>query len=282
MNSTPVTDAVATDTHEMHALRQRLIQHPMYDAVQTAANLRLFMREHVFAVWDFMSLLKRLQQLVTCCDVPWLPPADAVVCRFINEIVLGEECDQDGCGGFASHFDLYLQAMDEVGADALPIRGFIAALRSGVPVEQALEAAAILPSTRDFVRSTMHLVSHGQPHEVAAAFFHGREDVIPDMFARLVTSLPRQGVQTDRLVHYLNRHIELDANDHGPLARKLVDNLCNGDPRREHEAQVTSIQSIQSRIQLWDGVLELLTASASAKTELPVPVPAVPVDKSVA
>ena len=250
-----VTDNVTDDSMDLSALRQKLFQHSLYDSVQTADSLRLFMREHVFAVWDFMSLLKRLQQLVTCCSVPWLPPADATVSRFINEIVLGEECDEDGCGGYASHFELYVQAMDEVGADARPIRNFIAALRDGISAEQALAAVPVLPSTREFVCSTLQLVSHGQPHEVAAAFFYGREDVIPNMFARLVKSLPQQGVPVDRLVHYLNRHIELDANDHGPLARRLVDSLCQNDPDRKQAAQRTAIHSIRSRIKLWDGVL---------------------------
>jgi len=253
--------AVAADATNLSALRHQLVQHSLYDSVQTASNLRLFMREHVFAVWDFMSLLKRLQQLVTCCCVPWLPPADASVCRFINEIVLGEECDEDGHGGYASHFELYLQAMDEVGADTAPIRSFLKAVSNGATIEQAIAGVPILPSTRDFVLSTMRLASHGQPYEVAAAFFHGREDVIPDMFARLVKSLPRQGVQVERLVHYLNRHIELDANDHGPLARRLVESLCQQDPARLQGAERTAVESIQSRIELWDGLLSAIRQS---------------------
>jgi hypothetical protein len=246
---------VTDDVTELSILRQQLFQHPLYDSVQTADNVRLFMREHVFAVWDFMSLLKRLQQLVTCCTVPWMPPADARVSRFINEIVLGEECDEDGRGGYASHFELYLQAMDEVGADTLPIRDFLKAVSAGTAIDQAIANVAILPSTRRFVLSTMQLAQHGLPHEVAAAFFYGREDVIPDMFARLVKSLPRHGVSVDRLVHYLNRHIELDANDHGPLARRLVESLCQEDAQRQQEVQRIAILSIQSRIELWDGLL---------------------------
>lgn len=246
---------VTADVTDLSTLRQQLFQHPLYDSVQTADNVRLFMREHVFAVWDFMSLLKRLQQLVTCCTVPWMPPTDPRVSRFINEIVLGEECDEDGRGGYASHFELYLQAMDEVGANTHPIRDFLKAVSTGTRVEAALESVPILPSTRRFVLSTMQLARHGQPHEVASAFFHGREDVIPDMFTRLVKSLPRDGVPVDRLVHYLNRHIELDGNDHGPLARRLVESLCREDSERLHAAQRTAIQSIQSRIDLWDGLL---------------------------
>ena len=246
---------VTQEVTDVSTLRQQLFQHPLYNSVQTADNLRLFMREHVFAVWDFMSLLKRLQQLVTCCNVPWMPPADARVSRFINEIVLGEECDEDGLGGYASHFELYLQAMEEVGADSRPIRDFLKAVSAGIPIEQALAKVPILPSTRRFVAATMQLAEHGRPHEVASAFFHGREDVIPDMFSRLVKSLPREGVHVDRLVHYLNRHIELDANDHGPLARRLVESLCQDDPARLQAAERTAIASIQSRIELWDGLL---------------------------
>lgn len=258
MTLTQATDEVANPDVDLQALRQLLIEHPLYESVQTASSLRLFMQEHVFAVWDFMSLLKRLQQLVTCCEVPWQPAADASLCRFINEIVLGEECDEDGLGGYASHFELYLQAMTEVGADTGPIQEFIAALQAGLPLDAALDAAAILPGTRRFVRSTLKLACQGSPHEVAAAFFYGREDVIPDMFRRLVNSLPQQGVRVERLAHYLNRHIELDANDHGPLARRLVESLCQGDPARKNHVTATARQSIQQRLDLWDGVLQAI------------------------
>ena len=246
---------VSDQSDGLEALRARLLNHDLYDSVQTVGSLRLFMREHVFAVWDFMSLLKRLQQIVTCTEVPWVPPVDPMASRFINEIVLGEECDDDGRGGYASHFELYLQAMDEVGADTRPICEFVSKLRRRVPVEQALSEAAILPSTRDFVRSTLQLISLGQPHEIASAFFYGREDVIPDMFSRLVVSLPQQGVNVERLVHYLKRHIELDGDEHGPLAMKLVANLCNQLPQRQLEADAAASQAILQRISLWNGVL---------------------------
>ena len=200
MTSTQTTQDKADHKNGLDKLRAELIDHALYDSVRTVGSLRLFMREHVFAVWDFMSLLKRLQQIVTCTEVPWLPPVDPTASRFINEIVLGEECDDDGQGGYASHFELYLQAMDEVGADTRPICDFVAKLGRQVPIEQALSETSILPSTRDFVRSTLHLTSLGQPHEIASAFFYGREDVIPDMFARLVVSLPQQDVKVERLV----------------------------------------------------------------------------------
>jgi pyrroloquinoline quinone (PQQ) biosynthesis protein C len=253
-----VTDNVTSDSWNLDQLRQQLFHHPLYAHVQNADSLRLFMREHVFAVWDFMSLLKRLQQLVTCCNVPWLPPADPAICRFINEIVLGEECDEDGRGGYASHFELYLDAMDDVGADARPIRSFLSQLRDCVPFDRALEQSEILPGTRDFVRSTMDLTIHGQPCEIAAAFFYGREDVIPDMFARLVKSLPHEHVSVDRLVHYLNRHIELDGDSHGPLARRLVQHLVGGDPVREQRARRAARVAIQSRMDLWTGILNAM------------------------
>ena len=131
MSVTASTFPKSDDLPDLPLLRSKLIEHPLYDSVQTVDNLRLFMREHVFAVWDFMSLLKRLQQVVTCCEVPWMPPADASLARFINQIVVGEECDEDGRGGFASHFELYLSAMDEIQADTQPIREFLRLVKQG-------------------------------------------------------------------------------------------------------------------------------------------------------
>lgn len=249
-----------SNSQTLQQSRDRLLDHPLYESVNTAEHLRLFMREHVFAVWDFMSLLKRLQQIVTCCEVPWQPVRDANLARFINEIVLGEECDEDGQGGYTSHYELYLSAMEEIGADTRPVREFTRKLREGQSVELALAEIGILPSTRAFVSSTLQLTIHGQPHEVAAAFFYGREDVIPEMFERFVDSLPQEGISVSRMNHYLRRHIELDSKDHGPLAARLLKSLCGHDPTREREANQAAIDAISQRIQLWDGVYSRIKA----------------------
>src|SRR5450432_3612099 len=88
-------------------LRKKLIEHPIYWSITSPVKLRLFMEQHVFAVWDFMSLLKALQLSNTCTSAPWIPKEDRMVSRFVNEIVLGEESDEDGRGGYISHFELY-------------------------------------------------------------------------------------------------------------------------------------------------------------------------------
>ena len=252
LTDVPLSDAHPTDLKE---LRERLLNHSLYSSVRSAESLRIFMREHIFAVWDFMSLLKRLQRIVTCCEVPWMPSPDASLARFINEIVLGEECDEDGLGSYASHFELYLSAMEQIGADTQPIQCFLTSLREGDSIDRALEQTTILESTRGFVRHTMRLTQQGTAPEVAAAFFYGREDIIPDMFSRLVESLPHEGVGVERLVHYLKRHIELDSTDHGPLASKLVKKLCDADPEREKAAALSARAAILQRISLWDGIL---------------------------
>lgn len=100
------------------------------------------MAHRVFAVWDFMSLAKRLQRELTCTTLPWIPMSEPVYARFINEIILAEESDEDGQGGFCSHFDYYCRAMRAAGADVSGIEAFIAALRRNVPV-----ASAKLPCT---------------------------------------------------------------------------------------------------------------------------------------
>ena len=96
--------------HNIHArlapLRKTLFEHPIYARIDCVDALHIFMQHHVFAVWDFMSLLKTLQQRLSYTHVPWLPPMDRQGCRLVNEIVLAEESDQDGRGGFASHFEL--------------------------------------------------------------------------------------------------------------------------------------------------------------------------------
>jgi hypothetical protein len=240
-------------------LRQELLHHPVYQRICDQKSLRCFMQHHVFAVLDFMWLLKRLQRELTCCNHPWLPPASPELARFVNEIVLGEESDENGHGGYGSHFELYLDAMSDVGADQSQIDSFQSALRGGMSVSAALAAVDIPDSVRQFVTFTDSVSRYGTSAEVACVFCLGREDVIPDMFQRLLHGFDLAGLEAPRLRYYIQRHIELDGDQHGPLTRRMVDQLCSSGPLME-AALKTSREAIQRRIQLWDGVVNSFAA----------------------
>lgn len=241
--------------------RKALLTHPIYRELTTPDKVRILMKHHVFAVWDFMCLLKKLQQLVTCVEVPWLPPANPSYARFINEIVIGEESDEDGKGGFGSHFELYIDAMNQSGADTAPIDDFLSRLSHAEDPLEALQKVAIPDSVKAFVSFNLQLVLSGKPHAIAAAFFYGREDLIPDMFSILLDELQASGTDHDRLHFYLQRHIELDGDQHGPLAENLLTSLCENDPDKQKEANQIAQEALEARIKLWDGVLEEIRAN---------------------
>ena len=223
--------------------------------LRTPKAWRTFAEHHVFAVWDFMSLLKALQRDLTCVDVPWVPTANPATRRLINEIVLGEETDVDPQGQPISHFELYVRAMEECGANTLPIRRLVAAVAAGRTVSQALADAQAPDSVRQFVETTFRIIQSGQAHSVASAFTFGREDLIPDMFRQLVGELrDRFPGQLDTFVYYLDRHIELDEEVHAPLAQQMVRELCADDPQRWQEAQQVTIECLEARMALWDGI----------------------------
>jgi hypothetical protein len=241
---------------EAMALRASLLQHPVYRRVVGAQAVRTFMSHHVFAVWDFMSLLKSLQRRLTCVEVPWIPPIDTDAARLINEIVLCEESDEDGRGHYAGHYDLYLRAMSDVGADSYCMQRYIDALRGGLSVESALAWAEAPDNVRGFVRTTLDIAINGHTHEVAAAFFVGREGVIPEMFDQFRDSMNRADTwMNERLRYYLSRHIEVDGDSHGPKAKMLLTSLCGDDPQKWAEANATACRALHARIALWDGVV---------------------------
>ena len=235
--------------------RQLLLNNGLYYRLESLADLRQFMEHHVFAVWDFMSLLKALQRDLTCVQVPWVPTPNPGTRRLINEIVLEEETDHDLQGRPTSHFELYVQAMEECGADTAPIRRLVAAVAAGYSVEQALTAAKAPASVRQFVETTFGIIRAGKPHAVAAAFTFGREDLIPAMFRQLVGELrDRFPGQLDTFTYYLDRHIQLDEEVHAPLAQQMVRELCADDPECWQESQQVAIRCLEARIALWEGI----------------------------
>jgi hypothetical protein len=202
-----------------------------------------------------MSLLKSLQRDLTCVQVPWLPSSNPQTRRLINQIVLEEESDLDPGGQPTSHFELYLQAMAECGANTQPIRRLVNAVSDGRSLEGALDAAQVPDSVRQFVTTTFDIIGTGKPHVVAAAFTFGREDVIPDMFRQLVRELgARFPGQLDTFIYYLDRHIQLDEETHAPLAQHMVCELCDDDPARWQDCQEVAIRCMEARMALWDGV----------------------------
>jgi len=239
--------------------RQQMVDHAVYRRLETLADLRVFMEHHVFAVWDFMSLLKALQRELTCVELPWVPKGNPATRRLINDIVLEEETDLDPEGQPTSHFELYLRAMREAGADTAPAERLLAALAEGASVPAALAAAPAPASVQEFVKHTFSVIANGQPHAIAAAFTFGREDVIPDMFRSLIADLgQRFPGQLDTFTYYLNRHIELDEDHHAPLAHQMVRDLCGPDAARWQQAAEVAQQGMAARVALWDGIAAAL------------------------
>lgn len=236
-------------------LRETLLHHPMYDKVDSIERLRDFMQIHVFAVWDFMSLVKRLQREVTIQELPWTPPACAKIARFANEVVLGEESDLGPDNEPASHFELYLSAMDEIGSDTAAMRGFMAKLGAGKDWRVAFKELGVPLAIAEFVEGTLQCAIQGSVVEVASYFFFGREDVIPDMFLRLLKLWNNGAVDVPYFAYYLKRHIELDGDSHGPWAREMLMRLAGDDENNWKLATCAAERAIVSRIRLWDNVL---------------------------
>ncbi len=262
---TPAPAVEQTLLQALTPLQTRLAGHPLYAAVRTLPDLRLFLESHVYAVWDFMSLLKELQRRLTCVAVPWMPTTDAGSRRLINEIVLGEESDIYA-GQSLSHFELYLRAMDQCGAHIQPVQAFLTRLAAGRALEAALGAGAgapdaVPPEAADFLRATFGILATGNPVRIAAAFTFGREDLIPEMFAPLVRELDaRLPGRVALFRYYLERHIEMDGEEHGPMALRMVRNLCRT-PEDWAAALDSARFALEARLAFWDGIHARILAS---------------------
>lgn len=241
-------------------LRQQIINHKVYSVINNLDDLKIFMQHHVYAVWDFMSLLKALQNNLTCTSVPWFPVGSADTRYLINEIVVGEESDVDSEGNRKSHFELYLDAMIQAEADVSPIEKFVSILKETGDFNSAYLLSETPEVSRSFVDFTFDIIGTNKPYLQAAIFTFGREDLIPGMFFSIINdihlSVPEK-ISTFK--YYLERHIEVDGDHHSHLALQMTANLCGSNELFWQEAEEATVKSLQKRIELWDGVYSAIT-----------------------
>ena len=240
--------------------KESLLQHSLYKKVQTIEDLHVFLENHVFAVWDFMSLLKALQSKLTCTTTPWFATENPETRYLINEIVLAEETDLTIDGRHQSHYEMYIEAMKSCGANTQVIESFLAEVHSFKNVFVAIKKSNLHPNIKAFLDFTFRVIDEGKTHEIAAAFTFGREDLIPSMFTAILKNFQENFPETDlsKLIYYFERHIELDADEHGPMAMKMITELCGNDAQKWSDVEEVSILALEKRIGLWDAIEETI------------------------
>ncbi|MFN4124030.1 MAG: DUF3050 domain-containing protein [Flavobacteriales bacterium] len=245
--------------HTTAETKHQILNHELYRTIRTKDDLGVFMQFHVYAVWDFMSLLKSLQNQLTCVNVPWLPVGDADTRFLINEIVVGEESDVDINGIRKSHFEMYLDAMEQAGADTTSIKSFITSLRNGKSLQEAFDVANTPYAAQQFVQSTFAFINANQAHQLSAVFTFGREELIPGMFVAMINDLHRNFPdEISAFKYYLDRHIEIDGGHHSHLATSMTKNLCGTDLNKWEKATRAVEKALAMRLQLWNGALNAI------------------------
>ena len=246
--------------------QDELLNHTLYKKLRTPADLQSFMQHHVFAVWDFMSLLKALQFDLTKVSTPWYPIGNPEIRYLINEIVLAEETDINMDGKRQSHFEMYLDAMKKSDASLEQINSFLNHITHGTDIFLVIAVSDIPESVKEFLRFTFEIIAEGKPHKIAATFTFGREDLIPDMFSKIIAEIqanfPKQDLSLFK--YYFDRHIELDGDEHGPMALKMIEELCGTDSLKWEEVKHTAVEALRRRIILWSGIEQEISDKITA------------------
>lgn len=236
----------------------KLRQHPLTarQSIGCIDDLKVFMQNHVYAVWDFMCLTKQLQHHLAPSGSPWAPVYSANARRWINEIVLGEESDITFDGnGHLSHFESYLQAMNQIGIDTVWLQEW-PRLVNAIGWSNAIQHHRVPKPAKFFMTETKKFVDSDKPWIICSALALGREDLLPEQFQSVLDQLESAEISSKIFKWYLARHVEIDGNDHGPAARLLLEELCQNDPIRQQEATNAALQAIAAREKFWNLIIQ--------------------------
>jgi hypothetical protein len=237
----------------MHGLIEQVLHHPLYASIDTMKKMQAYMEYDVFTCWDCMCLIKEAYRKIVSVKAPWFPPKDAYSAALLCSIIEEEESDicPDG-KTYASHFDLYLDAMRQAGANTMPIDNFMHRLRAGEPMKEALAHCGTTSFVERYVNTTLNFFEL-EAHQVAAAFAFGREAIAPTMFVSFLEHV-RAGKFTEYheqlrgIIYFCDRHVDLDSTSHLPKMLQMLDNLCGDDEQKWQEVHEIAQQSIQAKI----------------------------------
>lgn len=207
---------------EIKSLIKGVVDHPVYSRIITPDALKIYMQRHVYFVLDFMFLVKSIQNEYTNTSPIWFPRMmksdNAMIGHYINEIVTTEETDVKFGG--KSHLEYYIEAMKEAKADTSDIESVLCNLKKGTP-DRILDIQNVY--ARDIFRQVCRLGDSGKVYAALGVFAVARENIIPEMFTNIVKTIDSEfpGNFT-KLRTYLDRHIELDSEEHGPMSSLML------------------------------------------------------------
>lgn len=237
-------------------IRKQLLNHSLYGKINSPKEVRIFMQHHVYAVWDFMSLLKSLQVQLTCTSLPWHPVGNPEARYLINEILLAEETDINQNGQRQSHYEMYLEAMQQAGIEPTQIRHLVRRASLGTDIYLLITTSDLPISVKKFLNFTFSTIDQKKTHCTAAAFTFGRENLIAPLFKSIISTVGENFPEEDLSVfkYYFDRHTELDTDKYEPMALKMIESLCGESEEKWREAEETALESLEYRLELWDGI----------------------------
>jgi len=247
-------DSLQNHKKKLASLKKRINKHPLFKNNLNENELKLFMEAHVFAVWGFMSLLKKIQKKITPQNIPWMPNINTKngLANFVNEIILGEESDYIDGIGYISHFEIYLLAMKNINANTNELKKFMKLMNNSNNIVSNLNKINIHKEVKDFLKHDLRIATSGSLAQLVGVFTLGREKVIPNMFKYILQSL-NDDEKIEYLKSYLERHISVDGERHGPLSLSLLNSVCNN-PKSMCTAYSSAVTSLELRIKVWDRV----------------------------
>ncbi|TDN95259.1 pyrroloquinoline quinone (PQQ) biosynthesis protein C [Salegentibacter sp. 24] len=252
---------------ELQPKLNQLLEHSLYQKITTTKHLQIFMQHHVFAVWDFMSLLTALQEKLTKTTNPWVPVGNPEIRYLINEIVLDKETDVNFFGNHQSHFEMYLEAMEKSGADTERIKNFLLQVTHGTDIFLLIAATKLPHNIKIFLKNTFEVITEESPHKIASAITFARQGVIPDLFPSLIKKVQHNFPNDDLSLfkYYFDRHLNLDRKRHGSMALKIVEELCGDDNKKWTEVTQTAKEALDARLELYKGIEKEISKNTDAK-----------------